>query len=144
MDQVICIVGVVGGWLALMLVGPNLVGMIGRGLLQPMVTPEMQAIAQEHEFLRAEVEGTRRVDRIVTIVFMALTVVFLVFLSNVWNIGVAIGAAFVMLARVPDLIWVIRNGRKIDLATMPKSRVYQLANLLNWVAIPVLWFAVCR
>lgn len=144
MDQVICIVGVVGGWLVLMLVATNLVGMIGRGLLQPMVTPEEQAMAQEHEVLRAEVERTRRADRIVTIVVVALTVAFLVFLSSVWNIGVAIAAAFVMLSRVPDLIWEIRSGRKIDRAAMPKGRVYQSANLLNWVAIPVLWFAVCR
>lgn len=144
MDYVICIVGVVGGWLVLMLVGTNLVGMIGRGPLQPIVTPEPQAIGREHDFLRAEVEGTRRADRIVTILFVALTVAFLVFLANVWNIGVAIAAAFVMLSRVPDLIWEIRSGRKIDGATMPKGRVYQSANLLNWVAIPVLWFALCQ
>jgi hypothetical protein len=143
-DHVICIVGVVGGWLVLMLVGTNLVGLIGRGLLQPMVTPEEQAMAQEHEVLRAEVERTQRADRIVTIIAVALTVALLVSLAIVWNIGVAIAAAFVMLSRVPDLIWEIRSGRKIDRATMPMSRVYQSANLLNWVAIPVLWFAVCQ
>lgn len=139
-----CIVGVVVGWVVLMLITTNLVGFVGRGFLQPLVTPELQSLEQTGGVVADEIRGIRRADQIVTAVFIVVTVGFLWALANFWNIGVVIAAILLMLSRAPDLLWEIRTGQKITRSNMPKGFVSQGATLLSWLALPVLWFSVCR
>jgi hypothetical protein len=144
MNLVLCTAGVIAGWVVLMLVTTNLVGFVGRGFLQPIVTPELRAIESSGGPVAAEISGMRRAGRVVTAVSVLLMIGFLWWLGATWNVGVTAAAVLLMVSRAPDLVWEIRTGHKVTSQTMPKGLVSEGAGLLTWIALPVLWFFVCR
>ena len=78
-----------------------------------------------------------------TLLFVFLTIFYLYLLLRVWNIGVPIAAAMMMLARVPNLLWEIPMGQKITRSSGPRGAVSILSTLITWSALPVLWLALC-
>jgi hypothetical protein len=73
---------------------------------------------------------------------VGVTFSFLFALSHYWNVGLAIAAGMLMLARLPDLFWEIRNGRPQSIHELPKTGIHLVATALTWLAIPVLWYSL--
>jgi hypothetical protein len=139
-----CLLKTIIGWIVLMIVGTNLIGLIVRGLVR---TPEMReledTIFTTPPRVADEVAKFKRIDIGVTIFFCLLAIVYLYLLFHYWNLGVTFVAFMFMASRLPDLLWEIRTGQKVQRGNMPKGVVYKAASALTWVALPVLWFSLC-
>lgn len=139
----LCLVKAVVGWVILMLVGTNLTGFIVRGIVPPPAARE-EKNRMTHPFVQEMMDQHRRANVGVTILFAALSLVYLYALLRFWNIGVVAAAVMLMLARLPDLLWEIRTGQKVTTRFAPKGSGGILAKLMSWGALPVLWLALCR
>lgn len=126
-------------WFILMLVCTNLIGFLVRGFF---TTLEMETIIAGDEFLAGE---HRRDQRGLNIIASALIIVFVVALYYFWNVALVAAALMLMGARIPDLIWEIKRGRKLDgFEIKLQPRAYQLTNVVSWASIPVIWYALYR
>jgi len=130
----LCVVKGAVAWFLLMLVNRYLVAMVVGGLAHPV--RQFQA---EHGFIAVQVAKTRRRLNIATAIAVALIAVYLWVLVVVWNLGVALGAAMLILASVPDQIVEVRTGQKAS-APAPWGPV---AAGLSWLALPVLIVSLC-
>lgn len=125
------------GWLALVLVSINLVGMLVRGLVS---NPEIDRMATEgHDFVKKLAKEHQEAEKKVNFVALILIIVYLAALFYFWNIGVVIAALMIMLARIPDLLWEMKHGRA-KIKDMPA--IYMLTFLIMLAALPVLWYAL--
>jgi hypothetical protein len=135
----LCIVKVAIGWVVLMIVGTTLVNFVVRDLVP---SPEMRELETTMPAaLAGEMTRYKRANGGVTLFFGALAVLYLYLLF--WNLGVVAAAAMLMVARLPDVLWEIRTGQKVKKGNMPKAVVNYAASILDWAAIPVLWFSLC-
>lgn len=124
-------------WLALVLVGINLVGMLVRGLIS---NPEMDKLAAEgHEFVKKLAREHQEAEKKVNYVALLLILIYLGALFYFWNIGVVVAAVMIMIARIPDLLWEMKYGRA-KIKDMPP--IYMLTLLIMLAALPVLWYAL--
>jgi hypothetical protein len=140
---VLCLVKTVVGWVVLMLVGTNLLGLVVRGLVPAHEARKMEVLTSD-PFVQELITRHKRANVGVTVFFAALGLVYLYALLRFWNIGVVGAAVMLMLGRLPDLLWEIRTGQKVKPYSAPKGLRGLLAMLLSWGALPVLWFALCR
>lgn len=53
----------------------------------------------------------------------------------------ALAILLTIISRLPDLLWEIRNGRKITRTNSPQGLLYIATGVLSWVDIPLLWWA---
>ena len=119
----LCLIKAVIAWVVLMLIGTNLLG-FGAFIVFP---PSAQA--------------PRWLRRMATVLGYAagpLGIVYLYALLRYFGFGVLAAATMLMVARLPDLLWEIRNRKRISRGAGPKGAVAVLATLLMWAALPVL------
>ena|SRR3989338_3559501 len=136
-----CVVKAVVGWLVLMLIGTNLVGIVARGLFP---IPDMQELEKTaHPIIQTEVARYKRTNLGFTLFFALLGILYFYLLLRFWNLGVLIAAVMLMLARLPDLLWEIRTGRKITRRNAPMGIGGVFSVFMSWAALPVLWLALC-
>ena len=119
--------------LILMLASTNLIGMLVRGFF---TAPEMENV---HDAIKNEYVKGQRATNIIALV---LIIIFLGALYHFWNIGLVIAALMLMASRVPDLIWEIRNGRKLEMSDMARPKFHLLSMVLSWASLPVVWYAL--
>ena len=98
------------GWIALMIVGTNLVGMLVRGFV--LISEVRKLISKgSGAFKKVAAEFYKpSEERRVNVVALVLIVIYLIILFYFWNIGVVLVAASLMLARIPDLLWEMKHG----------------------------------
>ncbi len=97
----------------------NLLGLLVRGLF---TNPELDRLKQEgHEFIKQEIEKSQRGDKVLNVIALVLIVFYLYALFRFWNLGVLAVAIIIMAGRLPDLLWEIKHGRKVDPNLMKKT-----------------------
>jgi len=53
-----------------------------------------------------------------------------------------LAAVLLMFSRLPNLLWEIRHGQKINKKDKPKGFLYQAAFIASWLALVVLWWSL--
>lgn len=118
----------------------NLLGLFVRGLFS---NPEFDSLKQEgHEFIKREIEKSQRADKWLNIIALILIITYLYLLFYIWNIWAMVAAIIIMIGRLPDLLWEIKNGKKTDPKLMKKNALYYISALLPWLALPVLYYSL--
>jgi len=118
----------------------NLLGFLVRGLFYD---PEINRLKQEgHEFIKNEIKKSERADKIINVIALILIVTFFYFLFHFWNIGVVAVAVIIMIGRLPDLIWEIKHGVKINPKMMDKNVLYYMSAFLPWIGLPLLYYFI--
>jgi len=129
------------GWLTLMIVGTNLIGMLVRGLvLVSNVENQLSKADDTFKKIAGEVYDPKA-ERKVNFIALVLIIIYLIALFYFWNIGVVIVAIMLMAARIPDLLWEIKHGRQ-SIKNMPARYMFTL--LIMFATLPVLWYALYR
>lgn len=127
-------------YFVLMYLSVNLLGLLIRGLF---INPEFEKLKSEgHEFIKQEIKKSERADNWINIIALIFIIAYFYLLLHFWNIGVLIVAIMFMVARLPDLLWEIKNGRKIDVKSMPKNALYYVDIILTWGALPILYYSL--
>ena len=127
------------GWLVLMVVGTNLIGMLVRGLVLVSDVDNQLSKADDAFKKVAKEVYDPKVEKRVNFIAFALIIIYLIALFYFWNIGVVIAAIILMVARIPDLLWEIKHGRR-SMKNMPVR--YMLTLLIMFAAFPILWYAL--
>ena len=115
----------------------NLLGFFVRGLFS---NPELNRLKSEgSEFVKHEIKKSQRADKWINTIALILIITYLYLLFHFWNIGVMVVAIMFMVGRLPDLLWEIKHGRKID-KSAPKNALFYITTLLTFGALPVLYY----
>ena len=125
-----------------MLLCTNLVGMVVRGFF---VSEEIEKLKEGKDTLpliKNEIKKSEFADNMITLLFAVISLAFLYALFVFINIWAVIAALFFMISRTPDLLWEIRNGKKITRHNMPKTPLYIITSIMDWLALPVIWYAI--
>ena len=122
-----------GAYLVLMLIGTNLVGIIVRGLIRsPKKDPHGNPIGEN-------ISSSGSIA--LTLILSLITIAYLYALYYFVNIYVLAAGIMIMLSRIPDLLYEIKTGKKINLKEMPKRTIDTIFNIISWLALPVLCYA---
>lgn len=140
--SLLCILKTIVAWLILVLVGTNLIGFIVRGFFwaPPSIDSPAEGVQEilDHKSKRMSVANSA-----ITFLSIVLTAVYLFTLFYFWNVFLAVAAGVIMASRIPDLIWEIRTGSKVTLQSAPKGPLYIVATIIQWGALPLIWYALC-
>jgi len=137
----ICILEAIIAWVIMLLIGTNLIGFVVRGLLwsPPSIETTNDRV---NELLRREILRALIGNVVLTLFSILLTAAFLFALFHFWNISLAAAAGIIMASRIPDLLWEIRNGRKVTRKVCPKGPVYVIALILDLGALVLVWYSL--
>jgi hypothetical protein len=130
-------------WIAIVMVSINLLGYFIRGFFLPRL-PVDGGSDRVTALLQGEAKKFYLAHHVGTLIAFILTVAFLFALYHYWNVGLALSAGIIMLARMPDLLWEIRNGRKMTLDDKPTGLFYQLSFAVILLTLPLVWYSLCR
>jgi len=136
------VVKTIVGWALLMFVSTNLVGFVVRGFFP---NPEIARIIKKEERsspLRKEAQGLAYANIAITILFVVISIFFLYALNRYINIWALIAALMLMISRIPDLLWEICYGREKALKHPPTGGIYFITTLIDWAALPVVFWAL--
>lgn len=129
-------------WLVLLFAGTNLAGILVRGFFANGELDRLEVGG--HDFIKGIVRQHRKTEQAINIVALMLVVALLITLYHFWNLGVVIAAAMLIAARITDVFWEIRHGRKLRLRDMSQPALWLLNTALSWASLPVLWYALYR
>jgi hypothetical protein len=145
---ILTVIKVVLAYFIMILIGGNLLGLVVRGFIWPYAFYESP---KANDFLRKVLRESTRESLRMAVANNAITLLSLVLMAayffgifHFWNVGLAATAGLLMVARLPDLLWEIRNGKKVSKANMPRGAVYFVATLIGWLCLPLTWYFLCK
>ena len=130
------------GYFVLMYITTNLTGMIVRGFFRNVELEELKKDEKTHSFIKQEIKKSDRADVGITIFFTIIGALFLYLLYRYSNIWAVVAALLLIFSRLPDLLWEIRNGRKVTVHDRPKGGLYLITDITILIALPVLWWSL--
>src|SRR4030067_1874592 len=122
-----------------MFIGTNLVGLVIPDLVSHQAMEKLKS--ESESFIKDEIKKYQHTNKVLTFFFAILILLYIFLLFRLLNIGVAIAAIMLMASRIPDQLWEIEHGTKINKKDMPKGPVYILTTLMSWASLPILWWA---
>ena len=130
-------------YFVLLYLSVNLFGLFVRGLFS---NSELDRLEKEgSDFVKAEVIKHKKADKKVTIFALLLLVAFFYALLHFWNVWVVVAAIMIIAGRFPDLLWEIKNGKRLtyqETKNLPHDILYFITAFLPWVAFPVLYYSL--
>jgi len=90
-------------WLIIVYVATNLIGSIGRGLLEKPLDSD-----EYNDYLKKEIKKWNNSGIVVVILSSIITIGICYYLYNYWGILFLIALILEMISRIPDLYWEIR------------------------------------
>jgi hypothetical protein len=136
MDTFLCILKAIAGYFILMFAGTNLLGIVVRGL-----RPTFKKDSDGN--LVSIVDTSSSGSVIMTILFSAISIAYFFALYHYWNIGIMTAGLILMFSRLPDLLFEMKNGVKINATNMPKKTIDVVLNILSLLALPLIWYSLC-
>ena len=139
-------------WGIMLIIGINLIGFIVRTLFWSppkfdipldMSIDHVQLYpvkkAFDHEIRRAKFGS-----KVMALFLLIITAAYLFALYHFWNLGLAVSAGLLMIARLPDLFWELRTGKKVSKSNAPNGAIYILAVFLDILTLPLVWYSLCK
>lgn len=130
------------GYFVLMYITTNLTGMVVRGFFQNVGLEKLRKDKKTHSFIKQEIARGDRIHNGITIFFFIIAVLFLYLLYRYLNIWAVAAALLLIFSRIPDLVWEIRNGKKVTKSDRPKGGLYLITDITILIALPVLWWSL--
>ncbi|MDD3006690.1 MAG: hypothetical protein PHX30_03865 [Candidatus Pacebacteria bacterium] len=144
------IIKAIVAWLIIVYAGTNLVGSIGRGLLEKPLDPN-----EYQDYLKNEVKKWNSSGIVVAILSSIITIAICYYVYSYWGILFLIAFILVMASRIPDLYWEIRVlPKKLGVPyPVPKDLIRKaiknqessfwntLAGLTIWIVLAIIFIA---
>lgn len=124
-------------WLVLLFVTTNLIGFLVRGVFSAFE-------AEGDDVLKGVIRQHRTTEHALNLVGLVFVILFFLALYHFWNAGVVAAAMMLMAARLPDLIWEVKHGTKLQLKDARRPALWKITTALSWVSLPLLWYALYR
>lgn len=126
-----------------MVISVNLLGLWVRGLFKNESIKELELTGSD--FVKSEIKKDNKFNIYENILFIILNILFLLYLIEYWNIGVMFVSIIIMLSRLPDLLWEIKNKRRLqisDTKLLPKGTIYYITGFSWLIEIPLLYYSL--
>jgi len=138
----LCILKAIVASVVMLFVGTNLIGLIVRGFVwsPPPVDAPTDRVA---EVIRHESRRMGGVNRVMTVLSILATAIYLYALFHFWNVWLAVAGAIMMVSRIPDLLREIRTGEKVTRKKLPKSPSYYVATVIALGSFLLVWYSLC-
>jgi len=136
MTILFCILKSIFVYFILMLIGTNLLGMAVRGII-PSYKKDNHGNLQLVEVI------TSSKSILITIFLSLVCILYIYGLFYYWNIGLAVAGIILMLTRIPDLLFEMKTGEKVNFKNMPKRPIDIFCSLLTWGELPLIWYSLC-
>lgn len=133
----ICLLKTIIGYFILLFAGTNLLGLIVRGII-PTYVKDVDGD------LRALPNISSSKNLLITIAFSTILIVYFFFLYYYWNLGILSAGLILMFTRLPDLLFEMKTGQKINSKIMPQEPIYLFCNILGWLMLPLIYFSLCH
>jgi len=131
------------GYFVLMCITTNLTGMVVRGFFcQDTDFEDFLKKGKPRPYANMKISMGGRVDKGTTILFFIITVLFLYLLYRYLNIWAVVAALLLTFSRIPELLWEIRNGRKVTANDRPKGRFYLITDIMMLIIPLIFWWSV--
>ncbi len=127
----------IASYFILMYISVNLLGLFVRGLFSNQELDKLES--EGGDFIKGEIKKSKRADKWINIIALILIITYFYLLFHFWNIGVVVVAIILMAVRIPDLLWEIKHGKKID-KSAPKNTLSFITTFLTWGMLPVLYY----
>ena len=121
-------------WLILMFLSTNLLGFLARNTVSKLIISEESAAGDNSNAEAAE--------QSLNPFALVLLLLFLSALFYFGNYALVFAVLMLMAGRLPDLVWEVRQGRKLHLGDMKRTAFPVLSALLVWASLPVIWFGL--
>jgi hypothetical protein len=129
-------------FIVLLFISVNLLGFFVRGLYEDNYN---NLRTDGTEFVKKEIGKLDSIDTRCNIIGLLSLICFLFILFYFWNIGLVIVSCIMMISRLPDLLWEIKNKKKLtsgEANELPKNVVHYLTTF-SWVLeIPLLYYSL--
>ncbi len=116
--------------------------MVVRGFFQDVKLEELKKDEKTPSFIKQEIARGNRIGTGITIFFFIITVLFLYLLYHYLNIWAAVATLLLIFSRIPDLVWEIRNGKKVTKNNRPKGGLYLITDITILISLPILWWSL--
>lgn len=128
-------------WVVMWLTTTNLVGFALRGFfyMPPAVDAPTDRVT---ELLATETNRMASGSRIMALFATVGLLVLLWALYRYWNLWLVAAAGLIIIARLPDLFWEIRTGRRVTRSDAPAGLVYRFSPVLLLGSLPLVWYAL--
>lgn len=119
----------------------NLLGFLVRGLFS---NPELDELEKKsNNFVKDEIKKNRHINKVLNIISLILFIFYLYLLLKLGNIGVLLTAIIIMIGRLPDLLWEVKNRKRFNPnLVIKKNWWYYFSSFLPWIAFPILYFSL--
>ncbi len=118
----------------------NLTGMVVRGFFRNATLEKLKNDEKAHSFIKTEIDRNNRVDDAITVVFAIISISYLYLLYRFFSFGVVVAVLIIVVARVPDLVWEIKNGRKVTRSDGPKGGIHSITGIMGAISLLLLWW----
>lgn len=119
-----------------MLVGTNLIGLIVRG-----IRTTYKKDSEGNLISMGDTSSNGSI--IMTVIFSLVSVLYFYVLYHYWNAGIMICGLILMFSRLPDLLFEMKTGIKINPKNMPKTPFNIVVNIISWLVFPLIYFSFC-
>ena len=131
------------GYLPFLYITTNLTGMVVRGFFcQDTDFEDFLKKGKPRPYTKMKISMGSRVDKFTTILFSIITILFFFLLYHYLNIWAIIAALLLIFSRIPDLIWEIRNGRKVTMNDGPRGGLHSVTGIAVPMALLIFWWSL--
>ncbi len=138
MEILFCMLKTIIGYFVLMFIGPNLLGLVVRGIVPTQKKDALGNLVQVDDTTSAS-------SRILTIIAIALCILYIYALSHFWNLGITFAAIILMFVRLNDLLDELETGEKFRYKKyLPRKAVDNFFSILAWIPLPIIYYFLCH
>ena len=139
----LCILKALFAWALLVFLSMNLFGFVVRGLFWS--PPQLDAPTDRvREIIDSECRRMSAANIGMTLLSIAGAGAYLFILNRFWGLGLAAAGFILMLTRLPDLLWEIRTGTRINSQNAPRGVLFVGATVAMWATLPLIWYSLCK
>jgi hypothetical protein len=135
MEILILIVKTVIAYLVIMFLSTNLLGFFVRGII-----PSVQGDINGY-LIETDIKSTKSI--MLTISSFLIILIYIFFLYEYFNYGMALAAIIIMIARLPDLLMEMKTGDKKAYKSASKKPIGILTSAMTWGVFPLIYYSFC-
>ena len=123
----------IAAWLALMFLSTNLLGFFLRNAVSKSTADG------ETKGLFSGAEAGK-----LSVISLIFLLVFLASITYFGNYALSLAASMILISRLPDLEFEIREQRRITTNDMMRTAFPIASALFSWASLPVIWYGLYR
>ena len=136
MDILFCILKTVICYFLFIFLGTNLMGTVVRGLIPGYWKDKNGTL-----FMREDISSWKSI--LTTLFFFFLGLIYFYLLYHYFNIWLVIAASTLTITTLPDILFELKTGEKVNMKTMPKRSIDIFFSIISWLILPLIWYALC-